>query len=42
MIPLERVSETFADVFGDRSAEGTIFDAGQAVAQQVAPGKPGI
>ncbi len=37
MIPLERVSETFADVFEHRLAEGTIFDAGQAVAQQVAP-----
>jgi len=36
MIPLERVSETFADVFEHRLAEGTIFDAGQAVAQQVA------
>jgi len=37
MIPLERVSETFADVFEHPLAEGTIFDAGQAVAQQVAP-----
>lgn len=37
MIPLERVSETFADVFGHSLAEGTIFDAGQTVAQQVAP-----
>ena len=36
MIPLERVSETFADVFGHPLAEGTIFDAGQTVAQQVA------
>lgn len=37
MIPLERVSETFADVFEHPLAEGTIFDAGQAVAEQVAP-----
>jgi transposase len=37
MIPLERVSETFADVFEHPLAEGTIFAAGQAVAQQVAP-----
>ena len=37
MIPLERVSEMFADVFAHRLAGGTIFDAGQVVAQQVAP-----
>jgi transposase len=37
MLPLERVSETFADVFAHPLAEGTIFDAGQAVARQVAP-----
>jgi transposase len=37
MIPLERVSETFADVFEHRLAEGTILDAGQTVAQQVSP-----
>jgi transposase len=37
MVPLERVSETFADVFGHPLAEGTIFDASQAIAQQVAP-----
>ena len=37
MLPLERVSETFADVFEHPLAEGTIFDAGQAVAEQVAP-----
>jgi len=35
MIPLERVSETFADVFEHPLAEGTIFAAGQAIAQQV-------
>lgn len=37
MLPLERVSETFADVFGHSLAEGTIVDAGQAVAEEVAP-----
>lgn len=37
MLPLERVSETFADVFGHTLAEGTIIEAGQAVAEQVAP-----
>jgi transposase len=42
MLPLERVSETFADVFEHRLAEGTIFDAGQAVAEQVAPIKEAI
>lgn len=36
MIPLERVSETFEDVFGHRLAEGTILQAGQAVAEKVA------
>ncbi len=28
-LPLERVSETFADVFAHPLAEGTIFEAGQ-------------
>jgi transposase len=37
MIPLERVSETFADVFGYRLAEGTVVEASQAVAEQVQP-----
>lgn len=37
MLPLERVSETFADVFEHPLAEGTIFEAGQMVAEQVAP-----
>ena len=37
MIPLERVSETFADVWGHSLAEGTILEAGQTVAEQVAP-----
>lgn len=37
MLPLERVSETFADVFEHPLAEGTIFEAGKAVAEQVAP-----
>ncbi|GAP40237.1 transposase IS66 family [Flexilinea flocculi] len=37
MLPLERVRETFADVFDHSLAEGTIFDAGQAVAERVAP-----
>lgn len=37
MLPLERVSETFADVFEHALAEGTIIDAGQAIAEQVAP-----
>jgi transposase len=36
MIPLERVSETFEDVLGHRLAEGTILQAGQAVAEKVA------
>jgi transposase len=37
MIPLERVSETFADVWGHSLAEGTILEAGQSVAEQVTP-----
>jgi transposase len=37
MLPLERVRETFADVFEHPLAEGTIFEAGQLVAKQVAP-----
>lgn len=37
LLPLERVSETFADVFDHPLAEGTIFAAGQAVAEKVAP-----
>jgi len=37
LLPLERVSETFADVFAHPLAEGTIFAAGQMVAEQVAP-----
>lgn len=37
LIPLERVSETFADIFEHPLAEGTILNAGQAVAQQVTP-----
>lgn len=36
MIPLERVSETFADVFAHPLAEGTILEAGQVVAARVA------
>lgn len=36
MLPLERVSDTFADVFEHSLAEGTIFEAGQAVVEQVA------
>jgi transposase len=36
LLPLERVSETFADVFEHALAQGTIFDAGQAVAKQIA------
>lgn len=35
MLPLERVSELFADWYGQPLAEGTILSAGQAVAQQV-------
>lgn len=37
LLPLERVSETFADVFGHALAEGTILAAGEEVAQQVEP-----
>lgn len=37
MLPLERVSETFADVWGHSLAEGTILEAGQRVAEQVTP-----
>lgn len=37
MIPLERVSETFADVWGHSLAEGTILEAGHSVAEQVVP-----
>ena len=37
MLPLERVRETFADVLEHPLAEGTICEAGQAVAKQVAP-----
>ena len=36
MIPLDRVSETFADVFEHPLAEGTILEAGQVVATRVA------
>ena len=35
MIPLERVSETFADVFAHPLAEGKILEAGQVVAARV-------
>ena len=34
MLPLERVSETFADVFGHTLAEGTILAAGKEVAEE--------
>jgi len=37
MLPLERVSETFADVFGHALAEGTIQAAGEEVAEQAQP-----
>jgi len=37
MIPLERVSELFADWYGQPLAEGTIVSAAQEVAQQVQP-----
>ena len=36
MIPLDRVSETFSDVFEHPLAEGTILEAGQVVAERVA------
>jgi len=35
LMPLERVSETFADVFAHSLAEATILAAGQEVAEQV-------
>lgn len=35
MVPLERVSELFSDMYGHSLAEGTILNANQAVAQQV-------
>ncbi len=34
MLPLERVSETFADLFGQALAEGTILASGEEVAEQ--------
>lgn len=37
MIPLERVSETFAELYGQGLAEGTIVDACAEVAKQVEP-----
>jgi transposase len=37
MIPLERVSETLAELYGQGLAEGTIVEACQEAAQQVAP-----
>lgn len=36
MIPLERVSETFEALYGQRLAEGTIVEACQAAAERVA------
>jgi transposase len=36
MIPLERVSETFEDLYGQHLAEGTIVEACQAAAERVA------
>jgi transposase len=36
MIPLDRVSETFGDVFEHSVAEGTILEAGQMIAERVA------
>jgi transposase len=35
MIPLERVSETFVELYGEGLAEGTIVEACQEVAKQV-------
>lgn len=35
MIPLERVSETFGELYGQRLAEGTIVDACKEAAEQV-------
>jgi len=37
MLPLERVSETFTEFYGQRVAEGTIVEACQEAAQQVTP-----
>jgi transposase len=37
MIPLERVSETFEDFYGQRLAEGTIVETCQEVAKRVEP-----
>jgi len=42
MIPLERVSETLADLYGQLLAEGTIVEACQEVAVQVEPGNEAI
>jgi len=37
MIPLERVREAFADLYGHALAEGTIVEACQAVAEEIQP-----
>ena len=37
MIPLERVCEAFADLYGQALAEGTIVEACQAVAEEIQP-----
>lgn len=37
MLPLERVSEAFSDMFAHPIAQGTIFEAGQTVAEQITP-----
>ena len=37
MLPLERVSETFTELYGQGLAEGTIVQASQEAAEQVAP-----
>jgi transposase len=37
LLPLERVCETFGDVFGHPLSEGTVVAASQAVAQRVTP-----
>ena len=42
MLPLERVSELFADWYGQPVAEGTIVTAGQEVAKQVQPTQAAI
>jgi transposase len=42
MLPLERVSELFADWYGQPLAEGTILSAGQEMAQQVQPTQSAI